>query len=127
MAEKYISFGPITNKDGSLTEFTKQFFGLSDVEAEEKVAEARAPRVEDMSLAPTFPDIQEELRRSGMKYKASVPDRDGGFIIIAYHPISGHYSTHATEYDLKGVCWGHYDFPTFESARIDALERALHR
>ena len=127
MAEKYISFGPITNKDGSLTEFTKQFFGLSDIEAEERLAEARAPRVEDMNLAPTFPDIQEELRKSGMKYKASVPDHNEYFIIIAYHPISKNWSTHATEWGNKSLCNGHYDFPTFESARIDALERALHR
>jgi hypothetical protein len=134
MAEKYISFGPITNKDGSLTEFTKQFFGLSDKEAEEKVKEAydRGP-LQDMLLHEvkrlrlTFPEIRVDLYNSGLTFKASVPDRDQHFIIIAYHPISGHYSTHATEYGNKSVCCGHYDFPTFESARIDALERALHR
>ena len=127
MAEKYISFGPITNKDGSLTEFTKQFFGLSDIEAEEKVALDEFTCGGRSNLAPTFPDIQEELRKSGMKYKASVPDHNEYFIIIAYHPISKNWSTHATEWGNKSLCNGHYDFPTFESARIDALERALHR
>jgi len=115
MAEKYISFGPITNKDGSLTEFTKQFFGLDT--SKEPIPEAQT----------NFLEIKIELLRSGLVFQASIPDRDEGFIIIAYHPISGNYSTHATEYDLKGVCWGHYDFPDFESARVDALERALHR
>jgi hypothetical protein len=80
-----------------------------------------------LNLAPTFPEIQEELRKSGLQYKASVPDRDNKFIIIAWHRISGNFSTHATEWGNKSVCWGHYDFPTFESARVDALERALHR
>jgi hypothetical protein len=94
MADKYISFGPITNKDGSLTDF----------------------------LA-----IKELLCKSGLEFKASVPDRNDAFIIIAYHPFSENYSTHATEWGLKGLMWGHYDFETFESARIDALERALHR
>lgn len=129
MAEKYISFGPITNKDGSLTEFTKQFFGLSDKEAEEKVREAQEldKKRELEDRAPTFPDIQAELHRSGMQYKASVPDHNEYYIIIAYHPISKNWSTHATEWGNKSLCNGHYDFPTFESARIDALERALHR
>jgi len=76
---------------------------------------------------PTFQEIRAELNKCNMVVLASVPDRNQHFIIIAYHPISGHYSTHATEYGNKSVCWGHYDFPTFESARIDALERALHR
>ena len=120
MVEKYISFGPVTNEDGSLTEFTKQFFGLSDAKPEED-------RDEGINWAPTFPDIQDELRRSGMRYKASVPDHNSRYIIIAYHPISESYSTHATGWGNKSLCWGHYDFPDFESARVDALERALHR
>jgi len=109
MADKYISFGPVANPDGTPTEFTKQMFGKQDQEFE------------------SFKVIKKELSRSGMEFKASVPDRDDGFIIIAFHPISGHYSTHATEWGNESLCWGHYDFPTFERARIDALERALHR
>ena len=130
MAEKYISFGPITNKDGSLTEFTKQFFGLSDKEAEEKVKEAQEldKKREPMDATPpTFPEIRVELLNSGMRFKASVPDHNEYFIIIAFHPYSKNWSTHATEWGNKSLCCGHYDFPTFESARIDALERALHR
>jgi len=108
MADKYISFGPVTNSDGTPTEFTRQFFGATQ-EFE------------------SFKVIKELLRKSGLEFKASVPDRDDAFIIIAYHPISENYSTHATEWGLNGLMWGHYDFETFEEARIDALERALHR
>jgi len=73
-----------------------------------------------------LPEVKKELKKSGLEFRASVPDRDGFYIVIAYHPISGDFSTHTTEWGNESLCWGRYNFPTFESARIDALERALH-
>jgi hypothetical protein len=73
---------------------------------------------------PDFKKIKEELANVGLVFQSSVPDEDNMFIIIAWHPIKGTFSTHASSMDNKFLVWGHYDFPTFEEARIDALKRA---
>jgi hypothetical protein len=111
---KYISFGPVMNPDGTPTEFTKQMFGVKST--------SNLGRQD-----PDFRELKTELAAAGLVFQSSVPDRDNLFILIAYHPVSGNFSTHATSWNNEYLIHGHYDFPTFESARVDALERALHR
>jgi len=123
MAE-YISFGPVANPDGTPTEFTKQFFGVTDEEVKERMAIHANSKLGRQD--PDFQKVKEELANVGLVFQSSVPDIDGMFIVIAWHPIKGTFSTHATSYDNSFLVWGHYDFPTFEAARIDALKRALH-
>ena len=73
---------------------------------------------------PDFKEIKAELANAGLVFQSSVPD-EHGFIIIAWHSIGGTFSTHKTSWDNRFLVYGHYDLPTFEAARINALERAL--
>lgn len=106
---KYINFGPVVNPDGTPTEFTKGMFGVKDDPVEEE----------------PFAEIKRQLKNLNWELMDAVPDKEGFYIMIVVNRTTGRFSTHATEWGNRGLCWGHYDFTTYEDARHDALLRAL--